>query len=341
MGSYTDEVPAPLAGLDIIVTSGKKRGEAGKANNEVIRLLAESGNLLARGMTTIRDAHSWRSKAPVIRRATPQWFIAMDKPVHAGKTLARTGDEGDLGYGILPGDGTQPSLRDGREPSGLADLAPAQLGRADHAVRQRQGEPHTAALPREQADKLNANIKVAIEKTGVDGWFATPDADFFAGTGVSPEGWEKVTDVLDVWFRFRHDPCLRPAQTRHHRQRHGGRADVYMEGSDQHRGWFPVVPCWKAAPRAAWRLIKAWLPTAWWSTPKARRCRSRSANTIEPDEFQKQHGIEILRLWTASADYWDDTRISDEIIKGTIETYRKLRKHASLPARRAGRLYAR
>jgi isoleucyl-tRNA synthetase len=82
-GRYTDEVPAPLAGLDIIVTSGKKRGEAGKANNEVIRLLAESGNLLARGMTTIRDAHSWRSKAPVIRRATPQWFIAMDKPVHA------------------------------------------------------------------------------------------------------------------------------------------------------------------------------------------------------------------------------------------------------------------
>ncbi|HRK67229.1 MAG TPA: class I tRNA ligase family protein, partial [Hyphomonas sp.] len=86
-GKYTDEVPAPLAGLEIIVTAGKKRGEAGKANAEVIRLLAESGNLLARGITTIRDAHSWRSKAPVIRRATPQWFIAMDKPVHGGKTL--------------------------------------------------------------------------------------------------------------------------------------------------------------------------------------------------------------------------------------------------------------
>ncbi|HAY06267.1 MAG TPA: hypothetical protein DCY26_06380, partial [Hyphomonas sp.] len=63
-----------------------------------------------------------------------------------------------------------------------------------------KGEPHTAALTAGQSAKLNANIKAAIEKTGVDGWFSTPDADFFAGTGVSPEGWEKVTDVLDVWF---------------------------------------------------------------------------------------------------------------------------------------------
>ncbi|MEM9740943.1 MAG: class I tRNA ligase family protein, partial [Pseudomonadota bacterium] len=79
-GCYTDEVPERFRGLDIVRTSGKKRGQAGKANDEVIRALAESGNLLARGLTTIRDAHSWRSKAPVIRRATPQWFIAMDQP---------------------------------------------------------------------------------------------------------------------------------------------------------------------------------------------------------------------------------------------------------------------
>ncbi|HBX96110.1 MAG TPA: isoleucine--tRNA ligase, partial [Hyphomonas sp.] len=80
-GAYQHrDLPQALQGLDIIRTSGKKRGEQGKANPEVIKLLAESGNLLARGITTIRDAHSWRSKAPVIRRATPQWFISMDKP---------------------------------------------------------------------------------------------------------------------------------------------------------------------------------------------------------------------------------------------------------------------
>ena len=81
------DLPERFQGLDIIRTSGKKRGEPGKANNEVIAAFAESGNLLARGITTIRDAHSWRSKAPVIRRATPQWFIAMDKPTPNGKTL--------------------------------------------------------------------------------------------------------------------------------------------------------------------------------------------------------------------------------------------------------------
>ncbi|HAQ77753.1 MAG TPA: isoleucine--tRNA ligase, partial [Hyphomonas sp.] len=80
-GAYQHrDLPQALQGLDIIRTSGKKRGEQGKANPEVIKLLAESENLLARGITTIRDAHSWRSKAPVIRRATPQWFISMDKP---------------------------------------------------------------------------------------------------------------------------------------------------------------------------------------------------------------------------------------------------------------------
>ncbi|MEO0983471.1 MAG: class I tRNA ligase family protein, partial [Pseudomonadota bacterium] len=85
-GCYTSDVPR-FAGLDIIRTSGKKRGQPGKANDEVIKALAESGNLLARGVTEIRDAHSWRSKAPVIRRATPQWFIAMDAPGKDGKTL--------------------------------------------------------------------------------------------------------------------------------------------------------------------------------------------------------------------------------------------------------------
>ena len=85
-GCYRSEVPR-FAGLDIIRTSGKKRGQQGKANQEVMTALAESGNLLARGLTTIRDAHSWRSKAPVIRRATPQWFIAMDLEGKDGKTL--------------------------------------------------------------------------------------------------------------------------------------------------------------------------------------------------------------------------------------------------------------
>lgn len=322
-GKYTDEVPAPLAGLEIIVTSGKKRGEAGKANQEVIRLLAESGNLLARGITTIRDAHSWRSKAPVIRRATPQWFIAMDKPVHDGKTLRELAVKAIAETEFFPATGRN-------RLSAMVESRPDWL-----ISRQRnwgvpitlfvnaKGEPHTAALPREQADKLNANIRAAIEKTGVDGWFATPDADFFTGTGVSPEGWEKVTDVLDVWFDSgtTHAFALRKRGIIDNAT---GQADVYMEGSDQHRGWFQSSLLESCATRGMAPYKKV-VTHGMVVDADGKKMSKSIGNTIEPDEFQKQYGIEILRIWTASADYWDDTRISDEIIKGTVETYRKLR----------------
>ena len=186
-----------------------------------------------------------------------------------------------------------------------------------------KGEPHTAALPREQADKLNANIKAAIEKTGVDGWFATPDADFFDGTGVSPEGWEKVTDVLDVWFDSgtTHAFALRKRGIIDNAT---GQADVYMEGSDQHRGWFQSSLLESCATRGMAPYKKV-VTHGMVVDAEGKKMSKSIGNTIEPDEFQKQYGIEILRIWTASADYWDDTRISDEIIKGTVETYRKLR----------------
>ncbi len=317
------ELPDSLRGLEIIVTSGKKRGEAGKANNEVIRLLAESGNLLARGITTIRDAHSWRSKAPVIRRATPQWFIAMDKPVHNGKTLRELAVKAIAETEFFPATGRN-------RLSAMVESRPDWL-----ISRQRnwgvpitlfvnaKGEPHTAALPREQADKLNANIKAAIEKTGVDGWFATLDADFFEGTGVSPEGWEKVTDVLDVWFDSgtTHAFALRKRGIIDNAT---GQADVYMEGSDQHRGWFQSSLLESCATRGTAPYKKV-VTHGMVVDAEGKKMSKSIGNTIEPDEFQKQYGIEILRIWTASADYWDDTRISDEIIKGTVETYRKLR----------------
>ena len=322
-GKYTDEVPAPLAGLEIIVTSGKKRGEAGKANNEVIRLLAESGNLLARGITTIRDAHSWRSKAPVIRRATPQWFIAMDKPVHNGKTLRELAVKAIADTEFFPATGRN-------RLSAMVESRPDWL-----ISRQRNwgvpitlfvnaaGQPHTAALSKDEAGKLNANIKAAIEKTGVDGWFATPSEEFFTGTGVSPEGWEKVTDVLDVWFDSgtTHAFALRKRGIIDNAT---GQADVYMEGSDQHRGWFQSSLLESCATRGMAPYKKV-VTHGMVVDADGKKMSKSIGNTIEPDAFQKQHGIEILRIWTASADYWDDTRISDEIIKGTIETYRKLR----------------
>lgn len=321
-GCYTEEVPEPLRGLDIVRTSGKKRGQPGKANDTVIKLLAESGNLLARGVATIRDAHSWRSKAPVIRRATPQWFIAMDTPGKNGKTLRDMAMKGIEETDFVPATGRN------RITAMVADRPDWLISRQRNwgvpitLLVSPEGKPHTEALSEADANTVNMRILDAIKSEGVEAWFSADAATFLEGV-VDPEGWEKVSDVLDVWFDSgtTHAFALRDRGIIDDAT---GQADVYLEGSDQHRGWFQssLLECAATRGMAPYKQV---VTHGMVVDGEGKKMSKSIGNTVDPADFAKQYGIEILRLWTASADYTEDLRMSDEIVKGTVENYRRLR----------------
>ncbi len=322
-GCYTSDVPEPLRGLDIIRTSGKKRGQPGKANDAVIRLLAESGNLLARGVTTIRDAHSWRSKAPVIRRATPQWFIAMDALGKDGKTLR------DLAVGAI-------EQTDFVPPAGRNRLNAMVADRPDWLIsRQRNwgvpitllvspdGQPHTAALSEADAKIVNDRILDAIRAEGVEAWFSADAATFLHGVVDDPGAWEKVNDVLDVWFDSgtTHAFALRD---RGIIDEDTGQADVYLEGSDQHRGWFQSSLLENCATRGM-APYKQVITHGFIVDANGKKMGKSEGNAVAPEKIAQQYGIEILRLWTASSDFTEDLRMSDDTLKTSAESYRRLR----------------
>jgi isoleucyl-tRNA synthetase len=311
-GAFTKEAPG-FEGKRILVTEGKKAGQEGDANQAVIDALIARGALLARGRLTHSYPHSWRSKAPVIFRNTPQWFIRLDQPIAGGKTLRRYCLDAIDATGFTP-------------PQGKNRIRAMVEERPDWLIsRQRAwGVPLTIFVDRESGeilkdDAVDQRIIAALKKGGADAWFDTPAAEFL-GPGRDPARYEKVGDILDVWF----DSGSTHAFVLEGRSDLSWPADVYCEGSDQHRGWFQssLLESCGTRLRAPYNHI---ITNGFVVDGEGRKMSKSLGNGIEPDEVIREFGAEIIRIWVASSDYTEDMRLSKEVISSAVDGYRKLR----------------
>jgi isoleucyl-tRNA synthetase len=323
-GRFTDQAPG-FTGKRVLTDKGEK----GDANEAVIKALIDAGMLLARGRLKHQYPHSWRSKKPVIFRNTPQWFIAMDKEIAKHHdTLRHRALDAIKSTRWVPAQGEN-------RINGMIESRP------DWVIsRQRAwGVPITVFI-KEKSDgsvdilddpEVNVRIVEALEAEGADVWYKPGARERFLGK-LANDGWAKVDDILDVWFDSgsthsfvlddsRHFPSLAHIK----RKADGGDEVVmYLEGSDQHRGWFQssLLESCGTRGRAPFDIV---LTHGFVLDENGRKMSKSLGNVTAPQDVIKASGADILRMWVCAADYADDLRIGPEILKTTIDTYRKLR----------------
>ncbi|MBB2670754.1 UNVERIFIED_ORG: isoleucyl-tRNA synthetase [Rhizobium esperanzae] len=307
-GFYTSDAPG-LEGGRVIDDNGKK----GDANDRVIKALIERSALFARGRLKHQYPHSWRSKKPVIFRNTPQWFVYMDKTLPDGTTLRSRALTAIDDTRFVPAAG-QNRLR-------------AMIEQRPDWVLSRQrawGVPicvfvdeHGAVL---QDEAVNARILEAFDAEGADAWFAEGAKERFLGNEHDPAKWSQVMDILDVWF----DSGSTHTFTLEDRPDLKWPADLYLEGSDQHRGWFHSSLLESAATRGR-APYDAVLTHGFTMDEKGEKMSKSKGNVTAPQEVMKDAGADILRLWVMTSDYADDLRVGKTIIQTNVDAYRKLR----------------
>lgn len=321
-GSYRKDLPI-FGGEAIIAPDGKD----GPANVSVIKQLAWAGALLAKGKIKHSYPHSWRSKAPLIYRNTPQWFAAIDKPLDDGmgahgdtiRTRALTSIDKLVKWWPQTGRNRIHSMVENR-PDWVLSRQRAWGVPLTCFVRKGAKPTDDDFLLRDA--RLNERIVAAFEADGADVWYSAGFKARMLEGIADPEAYDQVMDVLDVWFDSgsTHSFVLRDRED----GAPDGIADVYLEGTDQHRGWFQssLLQASATKGRAPYRNV---VTHGFTLDEKGMKMSKSLGNTIVPAKVIEQYGADILRLWVAQADYTADQRIGPEILKGTADSYRRLR----------------
>jgi len=323
-GAFTEAAPS-FTGKRVI----NDKGEKGDANEAVIKALIDAHMLIARGRLKHQYPHSWRSKKPIIFRNTPQWFIAMDKDIARKSDTLRA-----RALVAIKVTRWVPEQGENRITGMIED-------RPDWVIsRQRAwGVPITVFIKQKpdgsveilQDREVELRIVEAFEKEGADAWYAVGARERFLGK-LANDSWQKVDDICDVWFDsgsthafVLEDPVHFPTLAGIKRKVDGGKDTVmYLEGSDQHRGWFhsSLLESCGTRGRAPFDVV---LTHGFVLDEDGRKMSKSLGNVTAPQDVIKQSGADILRMWVCASDYADDLRIGPEILKSTADTYRKLR----------------
>ncbi|MCC5956371.1 MAG: isoleucine--tRNA ligase, partial [Natronohydrobacter sp.] len=321
-GSYRADLP--LFGGEVII---KPDGKEGGANVAVIKQLAYAGALFAKGKLRHSYPHSWRSKAPLIYRNTPQWFAAIDKPLddgmgaHGDTIRARALESIDRLVKWTPQTGRNRlySMIEAR-PDWVLSRQRA-WGVPLTCFVKKGAKPTDPDFLLRDAD-VNARIKAAFEAEGADVWYVQGFKERILENLHDPEAYDQVFDILDVWFDSgsTHAFVLRDRED----GAPDGIADLYLEGTDQHRGWFhsSMLQACATKGRAPYHGV---LTHGFTLDEKGMKMSKSLGNTVAPQEVIDEYGADILRLWVAQSDYTVDLRIGKEILKGVADSYRRLR----------------
>ena len=319
IGKYAPAELNPVDGRGIYLDSTPPAGDvvlAGqhiwKANDAIVEALRDNGSLLAHSLLTHSYPHCWRHKTPVAFRATPQWFISMEQAGLRRDALAAIKDVQwfpDWGEARIAG------MVEGRPDWTISRqrywVVPIAL-----FVDRETSEPHpqSAALMRKVAER--------VEREGVDAWYALDPAELL---GDDAARYDKVSDILDVWF----DSGVTHACVLEQRPQDGLRkpADMYLEGSDQHRGWFQSSLLTGVAMDgvAPYRQV---LTHGFAVDADGRKMSKSLGNVVAPQQVVDAMGADVLRLWIAAADYRNEMSVSDEILKRSGDAYRRIRNTA-------------